>query len=102
MRRDRRDRDPLGACGVERAKIGKQMRRGLDKVAGWRKIKLRTRRAALERAGEIECGFVGGGAGRTESKFSLRRIMRRQLPGRFWSGSRRADGLNRRTEHGFD
>ena len=56
--RDRRDRDPLSARGVERAKIGKQMGRGLDEVPGRRKIESRAWPPALERAAEIERGFV--------------------------------------------
>ena len=58
MLRDRRDGDPRRADAVQRAKIGKQMRRGLDKVCGRRKIDLRASRAALERAAEIERGFL--------------------------------------------
>src|SRR5260370_25854262 len=78
------------------------MRRGLDEVPGRRKIESRARRAAFQRAGKIERGFVLEGAGGAESKLSLGRIMRRQLPGRIRRGSRQACRMDRRAERGFD
>ena len=102
MARDRRDRDPRRAGAVKRAKIGKQMGRGLDKVCGRRKIEPRAWPPTLERAAEIERGFVLRSASGSESKRSLGRIMRRQLPGRVRGGARGARRVDPRTEHGFD
>ena len=55
---DRRDRDPCRAGGVQRAQIGKQMRRSLNEVSGRRKIEARARRAASQRAGKIKRGLI--------------------------------------------
>ena len=55
---DRRDRNPHRAGGVQGAQIGKQMGRGLDEVAGRRKIEARAGRA-FQRGAKIEHGFIG-------------------------------------------
>ena len=75
MGRDRCDRNAWKPRGVERAKIGKEVRRRLDEVSGRRKIEPGARPSALERATEIEHGFVRLDAGRGEPKRGLRRIM---------------------------
>ena len=78
------------------------MRRRLDEVSGRRKIEPGARGAALERAAEIERGFVRLDAGRGEPKRGLRRIMRRQLPRRVRDASRRARPLDRRPKRRLD
>ena len=78
------------------------MRRGLDEVSGRRKIEPRARGAASQRAAKIERGFVRRGVDSAESKLGLRRIVRRQLPGRIRRGSRQARRVDRRAERGFD
>src|SRR5271154_2101923 len=78
------------------------MRRGLDQVSGRRKIKARAPGAAFHRAAKIERGFIRRGVDCAKSKLSLRRIMRRQLPGSTRRGSRPASLIDRRAERGFD
>src|SRR5271154_2555344 len=78
------------------------MRRGLDEVAGRRKIEARTRGATFQRAAKIERGFVRRRVESAESKFSPGRVVRRQLPGRIRRGSRQACRIDRRAERGFD